>query len=142
MDISALPALNAVLNTTSAILITTGHRFMHKGRIAAHRACMTAAVCSSGLFLISYVYYHAHAGVIRFQGTGWSRPVYFAILTSHTILAIVIVPLVLISLFLGLRGNFEKHRPVARWTYPIWLYVSITGVLIYFMVYHWFRPTG
>jgi putative membrane protein len=122
--------------------MVTGHRFMHKNRIAAHRACMIAAVCSSGLFLISYLYYHAHAGVIRFQGTGVVRPIYFAILTSHTILAVVIVPLVLISLFLGLRGKFDKHRPVARWTYPLWLYVSITGVLIYFMVYHWFAPAG
>jgi putative membrane protein len=140
MDISTLPALNAVLNSASAIFAVAGHRFMHKSKIAAHRACMIAAVCSSGLFLISYLYYHAHAGVIRFQGTGVVRPIYFAILTSHTILAVVIVPLVLISLFLGLRGKFDKHRPVARWTYPLWLYVSITGVLIYFMVYHWFAP--
>jgi putative membrane protein len=138
MDYSILPAVNAFLNTTSAVLMTAGHRLMHKGRIAAHRACMIAAVCSSSLFLVSYVYYHAHAGVIRFQGTGWVRPFYFAILTSHTILAIVIVPMVLITLTLGLRGNFARHRPIARWTYPLWLYVSITGVLIYFMVYHWF----
>jgi putative membrane protein len=141
MDISLLPALNAILNSTSAVLMITGHRFMHKGRIGAHRACMIAAVSSSSLFLISYVYYHLHAGVIRFQGTGWIRPVYFAILTSHTILAVAVVPLVLAALTLGLRGNFEKHRPAARWTYPIWLYVSITGVVIYFMVYHWFAPT-
>ena len=142
MDISTLPALNAVLNTASAVLMVSGHRFMHKGRIAAHRACMIAAVCSSGLFLISYLYYHAHAGVIRFQGTGLIRPIYFSILTSHTILALLTLPLVLITLYLGLRGRFDKHRPIARWTYPLWLYVSITGVLIYFMVYHWFQPAG
>ena len=140
MDLSTLPVLNAALNTTSAVLMTTGHRFMHKGRIAAHRACMLAAVCSSSLFLISYVYYHTHAGVIRFRGIGWVRPLYFAILTSHTILAVAVVPLVLASLILGLRGNIARHRPIARWTYPIWLYVSVTGVLIYFMVYHWFAP--
>ena len=138
MDTSTLPALNAFLNATSAALMMTGHRFMHRGRIAAHRACMIAAVFSSALFLIFYVYYHAHAGVIRFRGTGWIRPVYFTLLTSHTILAIVVVPLVLVTLTLGLRGNFERHRPIARWTYPVWLYVSVTGVLIYFMVYHWF----
>ena len=122
--------------------MVTGHRFMHKGKIAVHRGCMIAAVYSSSLFLISYVYYHLHAGVIRFRGTGWIRPIYFAILTSHTILAIAIVPMVLVTLFFGLRGRFEKHRPIARWTYPIWLYVSITGVLIYFMVYHWFAPVS
>jgi uncharacterized membrane protein YozB (DUF420 family) len=138
MDTSTLPALNAFLNATSAALMMIGHRFMHRGRIAAHRACMIAAVFSSALFLIFYVYYHAHAGVIRFRGTGWIRPVYFTLLTSHTILAIVVVPLVLVTLTLGLRGNFERHRPIARWTYPVWLYVSVTGVLIYFMVYHWF----
>src|SRR5262245_34302876 len=142
MDYTQLPALNAVLNTASAIFAVTGHRYMHKGKIAAHRTCMIAAVCSSGLFLISYLYYHAHAGVIRFQGTGLIRQIYFAVLTSHTILAVLIVPLVLTSLYLGLRGRFDKHRPVARWTYPLWLYVSITGVLIYFMVYHWFAPAG
>jgi uncharacterized membrane protein YozB (DUF420 family) len=140
VDISILPAINALLNATSAALMMTGHRFMHKGRIAAHRACMIAAVCSSALFMISYVYYHAHAGVIRFRGSGWVRPLYFSILTSHTILAIVVVPMVLVTLTLGLRSNFERHRPIARWTYPVWLYVCVTGVLIYFMVYHWFAP--
>jgi uncharacterized membrane protein YozB (DUF420 family) len=140
MDYSILPTINAALNSTSAVLMVIGHRFMHHGRIAAHRACMIAAVASSSLFLISYLYYHFHAGAIRFQGTGLIRPVYFTILTTHTILAAAVVPLVLVTLILGLRGNFEKHRPMARWTYPIWLYVSITGVLIYFMVYHWFRP--
>src|SRR5919201_3673193 len=102
MDTSTLPALNAFLNATSAALMMIGHRFMHRGRIAAHRACMIAAVFSSALFLIFYVYYHAHAGVIRFRGTGWIRPVYFTLLTSHTILAIVVVPLVLVTLTLGL----------------------------------------
>ena len=141
MDYSTLPPLNALLNATSAALMMTGHRFMHKGRIAAHRTCMIAAVISSVLFLISYIYYHAHAGVIRFRGTGWIRGLYFGVLASHTILAVVIVPMVLITLMLGLSGKFDKHRPMARWTYPLWLYVSITGVLIYFMVYHWFAPS-
>src|SRR5262249_4204177 len=142
MDYTQLPALNAVLNSASAILMVTGHRFMHKNRIAAHRTCMIAAVCSSALFLISYLYYHFHAGVIRFQGTGWIRGLYFGVLISHSILAVAIVPMVLATLWFGLRARFDSHRPFARYTYPLWLYVSVTGVLIYFMVYHWFAPAG
>jgi putative membrane protein len=99
---------------------------------------MIAAVLSSTLFLASYLYYHAHVGVIRFRGTGWIRPVYFAILTSHTLLAASLLGLIPTTLIFALRGRFERHRAIARWTYPIWLYVSLTGVLIYFMVYRWF----
>lgn len=99
---------------------------------------MLSAVFTSTVFLVSYLYYHAHAGVIRFHGTGWIRPIYFALLTSHTLLAASLVVLIPITLIFALRGHFDRHRAIARWAYPIWLYVSLTGVLIYFMVYRWF----
>ncbi len=99
---------------------------------------MIAALVTSSLFLISYLYYHYHVGSVHFQGQGWSRPVYFTILTSHTILAITIVPLVIITLSRALRERFDRHRAIARWTYPLWMYVSITGVIVYFMLYQWF----
>ncbi|HTR68413.1 MAG TPA: DUF420 domain-containing protein [Terriglobales bacterium] len=135
---AAFPAVNATLNGTCAVLLFTGRSLIKRRRISAHRAVMIAAVTVSTIFLISYVYFHLHAGVIRFQGEGWSRPVYFSILISHTILAVVIVPLVLITLVRGLRERFDRHRVIARWTYPLWLYVSVTGVVVYFMLYHWF----
>jgi uncharacterized membrane protein YozB (DUF420 family) len=134
-----LPALNAILNGTSAILVATARAQIRRGRIAAHRALMIAAVCTSSLFLISYIWYHAHVGSVRFQGQGWSRSVYFTILISHTFLAAAIVPLVIITLTLGLRRRDTKHRAIARWTYPLWMYVSCTGVVIYLMLYHLFR---
>ena len=99
---------------------------------------MIAAVVASALFLVSYLYYHAHTSVIHFRGTGWIRPLYFALLTSHAILAASLVVLVPVTLTFAVRGNFVSHQRIARWTYPIWLYVSFTGVLIYFMVYRWF----
>ena len=135
LDYSAFPAINATLNGTSAVLIVTGRSLIKRGRVAAHRACMIAAVGASSLFLVCYLYYHAHAGVIHFQGQGLVRPVYFAILTTHTILAAVIVPLVIITLARAWSGNFDRHRAIARWTFPVWLYVSVTGVVIYVMVY-------
>ncbi len=138
IDYSALPTLNAALNGTSAVLIATGRRFIKQGKMAAHRRMMIAAVVSSSLFLISYVWYHAHAGTVRFQGQGWPRPVYFSILITHTFLAAALVPLVLITLTRGLRGRYERHRASARWTYPVWMYVSITGVVIYVLLYHVF----
>jgi len=104
--------------------------------MAAHRTVMIAAVISSSLFLSCYLYYHAHVGSVPFQGHGWSRPVYVTILISHTTLAIAIVPLVIITLIRALRERFDRHRAIARWTYPLWLYVSITGVVIYVMLYH------
>jgi len=106
--------------------------------MAAHRTVMIAAVISSSLFLSCYLYYHAPVGSVPFQGHGWSRPVYFTILISHTTLAIAIVPLVIITLIRALRERFDRHRAIARWTYPLWLYVSITGVVIYVMLYHLF----
>ena len=132
------PALDATLNGTSAVLLLVGRNFIKRGRMAAHRAMMIAALVSSSLFLISYLYYHAHVGSVHFQGQGWSRPVYFSILISHTILAAAIVPLIIITVSRALRERFDRHRVIARWTFPIWLYVSVTGVLIYFMLYHLF----
>ena|SRR5436190_11198810 len=139
-DYSIFPAINATLNGTSAVLLVTAHTMIQRSKIAAHRALMLAAVATSSLFLISYLYYHAHVGSVRFKGHGWSRPVYFSILISHTILAAAIVPLVVMTLSRALRGKFDRHRAIARWTYPIWLYVSVTGVVIYLMLYHIFRP--
>ena len=132
------PAINATLNGTSAVLLYLGHGFIKRGKMAAHKNLMIAAVVTSSLFLVSYLYYHYHVGSIRFQGHGWVRLIYFSILISHTILAAVIVPLVIISLTRGLQERFDKHRAVARWTYPVWMYVSLTGVVIYFMLYRWF----
>lgn len=135
---AVFPVIDATLNGTSAVLLLIGRGFIKRGRMAAHRAFMVAALVCSSLFLVSYLYYHAHVGTVRFQGQGWSRPVYFSILISHTILAAVIVPLVIITLSRALRERFDRHRVIARWTFPIWLYVSITGVVIYFMLYHLF----
>jgi uncharacterized membrane protein YozB (DUF420 family) len=132
------PVIDATLNGASAVLLFVGHGFIQRGRMAAHRAFMIAALVSSSLFLTSYLYYHAHVGSVHFQGQGWSRPLYFTILISHTPLAAVIVPLVLITLSRALRQRFNRHRAIARWTYPLWMYVSITGVIVYFMLYHWF----
>jgi uncharacterized membrane protein YozB (DUF420 family) len=132
------PVLNASLNGASTVLLITGRWLIAQRRIAAHRLVMLTAVVTSSLFLISYLYYHYHVGSVRFQGTGWSRPVYFTILISHVILAAVIVPLVVVTLTCALRDRFDKHRAIARWTFPLWLYVSVTGVLVYFMLYKWF----
>jgi uncharacterized membrane protein YozB (DUF420 family) len=134
------PVINASLNGASTVLLITGRWLIAQRRIAAHRFVMITAAVTSSLFLISYLYYHAHVGSVHFQGTGWSRPVYFTILISHVILAAVIVPLVIVTLIRALRERFDMHRAIARWTFPLWLYVSITGVLVYFMLYQWFAP--
>jgi uncharacterized membrane protein YozB (DUF420 family) len=132
------PVIDATLNGTSAVLLVIGRGLIKSGRMAAHRAVMIAALTSSSLFLISYLYYHAHVGSIHFQGQGIWRPIYFTLLTSHTILAAAIVPMVIITLSRALRARYDKHRRIARWTFPLWLYVSITGVVIYFMLYQIF----
>jgi uncharacterized membrane protein YozB (DUF420 family) len=132
------PVLDASLNGTSAVLLVIARRMIKQGRMAVHRALMLSALATSSLFLFSYLYYHAHVGSVRFQGQGWSRPVYFSILISHTILAAAVVPLVIITLSRALRERFDRHRLIARWTYPIWLYVSVTGVVVYVMLYHLF----
>ena len=133
--ISYLPHLNACLNGTSAVLLFFGYTFIRSRNVAAHRACQVSALVVSLLFLVSYLTYHYHHGATRFQGTGLARPIYFIILTSHTILAIVIVPLVIITFYRALRHDFKRHRRIARITLPLWLYVSITGVIVYLMLY-------
>ena len=135
---AVFPIVNATLNGSSAILLVAGRWFISRGRMAVHRAFMIAALVTSSVFLVSYLYYHAHVGSVRFQGHGWSRPVYFTILITHTILAAVIVPMVIITLIRALRERFDRHRAIARWTFPLWLYVSVTGVIIYVMLYHLF----
>ncbi len=130
-----LPTLNAVLNSTSAVLLLIGHRQLKLGKREAHRKLMTSAFIVSVCFLISYLTYHAFHGTTRFLGEGWIRPVYFSILISHTILAACVAPLAIITLRLGLKGKFASHARVARWTYPVWLYVSFTGVIVYFLLY-------
>lgn len=133
------PVINATLNGASTILLLTGRSLISRRRIAQHRLVMLTAFVTSTLFLISYLYHHFHVGSVPFQGTGWTRrPVYFSILISHVLLAIAIVPLLIVTLTRALRDRFDKHRAIARWTFPLWLYVSVTGVLVYFMLYHWF----
>ena len=130
-----LPHLNACLNASSAIILVAGYSFIRAGRVAAHRTCQIAALVVSFVFLASYLTYHFYHGTTRFQGTGLSRPVYFTILTSHTILAIVIVPLIAITFYRAARLDFVRHRKIARITLPLWFYVSITGVIVYLMLY-------
>jgi uncharacterized membrane protein YozB (DUF420 family) len=135
MQVSDLPAVNATLNALSSIWLAIGYIFIRRKKISAHRFCMIAALITSGLFLISYLTYHYHAGSKHFEGQGAIRAVYFTILTTHTILAVVIVPMALITLFRALKERFDKHKRLARWTLPIWFYVSMTGVIIYLMLY-------
>ena len=141
---AVFPAINATLNGTSAVLLLIGRWQIAQRRIQQHRAVMISAVVTSTLFLCCYVTYHvllqiyAQGAITRFPGTGLARTIYFSVLLSHTILAVVTVPLVLITLSRGLHERFDQHRAIARWTFPIWLYVSVTGVVIYFMLYHWF----
>jgi uncharacterized membrane protein YozB (DUF420 family) len=137
----SLPTLNALLNATSATLLVIGFVQVRKGRILQHRRMMLSACAVSALFLVSYLTYHWTAGSTRFMGTGWTRPLYFSILISHTILATAVLPLVLITVWRGLRMDVARHRPIARWTLPVWLYVSITGVLVYLMLWVIF-PAG
>jgi uncharacterized membrane protein YozB (DUF420 family) len=132
------PALIASLNALSAVLLLAGYLLIKQGRIAAHRACMISAVAASTLFLACYVYFHIHVGDILFLGQGFWRKVYFVVLIPHVTLAIVIVPLVIITLNRGLHARYARHRAIARWTWPLWMYVSVTGVLVYFMLYQWF----
>jgi uncharacterized membrane protein YozB (DUF420 family) len=135
IPVTILPAVNAALNATSALLLTIGYICIRRQRVAAHRLCMLSAFATSVLFLCSYLIYHYQVGSVPFQGRGWIRIVYFTILLSHTILATAVVPLALLTLARALKGKFERHRRVARWTLPIWLYVSITGVIVYGMLY-------
>ena len=129
------PAWNAILNGSSAVLVTAGYVMIRSKRVQAHKACMLAATATSTAFLISYVIYHLHAGVLHFPGQGVARYTYLSMLTSHTILAIAIVPMVIISLVRALKGRFADHKRIARWTLPLWAYVSVTGVLVYVWLY-------
>ena len=140
MNDSILPHVNAALNATSFALLVAAFHQIRRGNVTAHRRLMLSALAVSGLFLVSYVVYHANYGSVRFQGQGAVRAVYFFILVTHVILAAAIVPLVLVTLRRALAGDFARHRRVARWTYPIWLYVSVTGVVVYVMLYHLYRP--
>jgi uncharacterized membrane protein YozB (DUF420 family) len=134
--ITSLPSVNATLNATSAVLLIVGYYHIRQGHQQAHRACMVAAFLVSVLFLVLYLIYHFHAGTTRFTGQGWIRPVYFALLLSHTILAALVPFLAVLTLSRALRQQFDRHRAIARWTLPIWLYVSVTGVVIYWLLYH------
>jgi putative membrane protein len=138
---SVLPHLNATLNASSFVLLSSGYFFIRRKRVLAHRNCQIAALTASVLFLISYIVYHSHHGVTKFAGQGIARPVYFTILTTHTILAVVIVPFVIVTVRRAKRGDFQHHKKIARWTLPLWLYVSITGVVVYLMLYHLY-PSG
>lgn len=130
-----LPALNALLNGTGFALLLSGFFFIKRGKITAHKRCMIAAFTVSALFLISYLLYHYQVGSVRFTKQGWIRPLYFTILISHTLLAMAVPPLAAITLFRALKERFPRHKQIARWTLPIWMYVSITGVVIYWMLY-------
>lgn len=136
MNNSVLPHLNASLNATSGLLLLAGFFFIRRRRVTAHLICMIGALCVSALFLISYLIYHYNYGSVRFTGEGAVRRFYLAILLTHTVLAVVIVPLVLLTVRRAVRGEFRLHRRLARWTYPLWLYVSATGVVVYLMLYH------
>ena len=130
-----LPSLNALLNLLSALCLSAGYLFIRRKKRNAHRACLLSAFAASTLFLMSDVFYHWRAGVVRYTGRGWIRGVYFSILSTHTVLAIVIVPLVLRTFYLAFQNRFAEHRQWARWTLPLWFYVSVTGVVIYAMLY-------
>jgi len=144
MSITDLPAVNAFLNGVSAVLLSFGYYFIRHGNIKVHRRCMVGAFISSVIFLAcyityhSYLAYHLHQGPTRFVNPPWFRPIYLTILLTHTVLAVAIVPMVLITLNRALRARFDLHRKIARWTWPLWMYVSVTGVLIYWLLYQKF----
>ena len=138
MSLSDLPAVNACLNGASTVLLTLGYIYIKQARRIAHRNCMVGAVITSTVFLACYLVYHHFAGRTTFQNPQWFRPVYLLILLTHTILAVAIVPMVLTTVFLAIRRRWEAHKRVARWTWPIWMYVSVTGVVIYLLLYQIF----
>ena len=142
IPLSSIPAINATLNASCTVFLLAGYLFIRRKKIVAHRACMLSAFFCSAVFLGFYLYFHFNAGLIRFGGQGWIRPVYFTLLISHTILAVIILPLVLTTLTFALKKNFLRHRAIARWTFPTWLYVSITGVIIYWLLYVAYTPIG
>jgi putative membrane protein len=135
IGVADLPTLNAALNATAAILIGAGFYFIRTKNIPAHKACMVAALGVSAAFLTSYLFYHYNVGSVRFTKQGWIRNVYFPLLLTHTVLAAVVLPMVLRTTYLALKGRFVKHVAIAKWTFPVWMYVSITGVIVYLMLY-------
>jgi putative membrane protein len=138
MSISDLPVVNASLNGLSAVFLTAGYIFIRRNNQAAHRTCMVSAFVTSSLFLVCYLTYHFFAGRTVFKDPAWFRPIYVVLLVTHTVLAVVIVPMVLITLNRALKQRFDLHKKIARWTWPIWMYVSVTGVIIYILLYHLF----
>lgn len=147
MSFADLPAVNALLNGLSAVCLTAGYVFIRQGKTQAHRKAMLGAFGASTLFLACYIAYHAYVayvlkrGPTRFLEPAWFRPIYLIILLTHTVLAVVALPMVLVTLWRGLRGQFDRHRALARWTWPVWMYVSLTGVLIYLLLYQVFPQT-
>ena len=133
-------ALNASLNGVSAVLLAGGYAAIRSGKIAVHKVLMISAFVVSSVFLVSYLVYHYRVGHVAFQGQGWIRPVYFVLLTTHTILAVVIVPMILVTLRRAWLERFDRHRAIARWTLPLWFYVSVTGVIVYLLVYQIYAP--
>jgi uncharacterized membrane protein YozB (DUF420 family) len=140
LSVADLPAVNATLNAISVALLICGYAFIRRKNVTAHKACMLSAFAVSILFLASYLTYHYHVGSVPFGGQGRARPVYFTILISHTVLAAAIPPLALVTLYRAWKEQFEKHRRIARWTLPIWIYVSLTGVVVYLMLYRIYGP--
>jgi len=138
MALSDLPVVNACLNGLSTCFLVAGFVYIRRKRTTAHRNCMLGAVAASTLFLACYLYYHFHAGRTTFKDPTWFRPIYLTILLTHTVLAVAIVPMVIVTLVRALRQRFDKHKRIARWTLPLWLYVSVTGVVIYFLLYQIF----
>ena len=139
ISVSDLPGVNASLNAASTVLLTLGFYFVRRRQLTAHKRCMLGAFVTSALFLASYLVYHFQVlpGSVRFSGTGWLRSLYYAILLTHIVLAAAILPLAMVTLSRALKERFDKHRQIARWTLPLWLYVSVTGVVIYWMLYQW-----
>jgi uncharacterized membrane protein YozB (DUF420 family) len=141
IDVHELPALNAALNAVVTVLLVTGYIMIRRGRVRQHQACMLTALGLSAVFLASYVVYHIEVGSIRFTTGGWPRLLYYTILVTHVPLAATVLPLAIVTVRRALRGRFDAHRRIARWTLPIWLYVAVTGVLVYLMLYRWFPST-
>ena len=136
MEVTDLPAVNATLNLIATVFLSLGYWSIRAGRVQRHRFCMLGACIASAAFLASYLVYHYHVGSVPYLKQGWIRTVYFSVLVSHIVLAVVIVPLVATTLLRALRGSFERHAAVARWTWPLWMYVSVTGTVVYLMLYH------
>ena len=135
-----MPPFQALMNTTAAVLLAAGYFYIRRRRREAHRNCMIATLAVSAVFLVSYLTYHAKVGYMPFAGQGWIRPIYFTLLFSHIVLAAVIVPLVIATVWFAATGNFLRHPQVARWTLPIWLYTSVSGVVVYLLAFHVYAP--